>query len=83
MEIQQYIISVSGTVRYQDNNQPVTSGYVKALALDKITYQVITIDSARIQSNGTYSLIHIRQDSTYIMAYADDVAAPTCCTDLL
>lgn len=64
--------SVYGSVYYQDNNQIVTNGYVKALALDKNTYQIITIDSTRIESNGSYFLQHVRQDSIYIMAYADD-----------
>ena len=68
--------TISGTVRYLDNNQPVTGGYVKALILDKNSGQVITVDSTRIQTNGAYMLPHVHQDSTYIMAYADDVDAP-------
>ena len=71
-----HYLTVSGTVRYLDNNLPVTAGYVKALELNKITGQVITVDSIRIQTNGSYMLPHVHQDSTYIMAYADDVDAP-------
>ncbi len=68
-------VSLSGQVRFQDNNQPVNTGYVKALHYDRITDRIITVDSAIIQSNGTYSLIHIPpQDSLYIMAFENDEA---------
>lgn len=63
---------VSGTVRYQDNNQPVSSGYVKALMFDEQTQNVITVDSAGIQSNGTYMLIHLPPVPVDIMAFQDD-----------
>lgn len=62
---------ISGQVTYHDNNQPVPTGYVKALMYDKVTENIITLDSARI-NNGLYILIHVRQDSLYIMAYGDD-----------
>ncbi len=65
--------SISGQIKYQDNNQPVTMGCVKALKYDRVLDQVITVDSTIIQSNGNYSLIHIHpQDSLYIMAFEND-----------
>ncbi|MBI5404245.1 MAG: T9SS type A sorting domain-containing protein [Ignavibacteriae bacterium] len=58
--------TVSGNVRYQDNNQPVTAGKVKAFKINKTTYQVVYVDSAVIQPNGTYTLTHVPQDSVDI-----------------
>lgn len=55
--------TVSGTVRYSDNNQPVTSGKVKAFKLNKSTMDVIYLDSANIQSDGSYTLNNVPQDS--------------------
>ncbi|MBI5404244.1 MAG: T9SS type A sorting domain-containing protein [Ignavibacteriae bacterium] len=55
--------SVSGFVRYLDNNQPVTSGKVKAFKFDKNTWNVIYLDSANIQSDGSYTLSNVPQDS--------------------
>lgn len=66
--------TISGQIRFQDNNQIVTSGFVKAVKYDRIQNQIITIDSASIQSNGTYSLTRIPQDSIYIMAFENDEA---------
>jgi len=58
--------SVSGFVRYSDNNQPVTSGKVKAFKLDKQTMNILYLDSANIQSDGSYTLINVPQDSVDI-----------------
>jgi hypothetical protein len=67
--------TVSGIARFADNNQPVTSGKVKAIKYDVITHQTVIVDSADIQSNGTYSLIKMPQDSLDIMAFQDDEEA--------
>ncbi|MFI5144080.1 MAG: T9SS type A sorting domain-containing protein [Ignavibacteria bacterium] len=64
--------TISGQIRFQDNNQPVNMGCVKALKSDRILNQIITVDSTSIQSNGDYSLNHIPQDSLYIMAFEND-----------
>lgn len=64
--------SVSGVVRFGDNNQPVTSGKVKAVKYDYQTHQIIKQDSAIIQSNGSYILNNVPEDSTDIMAFQDD-----------
>ncbi|MCX6163750.1 MAG: T9SS type A sorting domain-containing protein [Ignavibacteriae bacterium] len=61
--------SVSGLVRYSDNNQPVTSGYVKVIKLDKNTSNIIILDSAAIQSDGSYTLTKVPQDSVDIGVY--------------
>ncbi|MFI5144082.1 MAG: T9SS type A sorting domain-containing protein [Ignavibacteria bacterium] len=66
-------VGITGQIRFQDNNQPVTMGIVKALHYDRVSDQIFTVDSASIQSNGTYSLIHVLpQDSIYIMAFEND-----------
>ncbi|MCX6163749.1 MAG: T9SS type A sorting domain-containing protein [Ignavibacteriae bacterium] len=61
--------SISGTVKYNDNNQPVTSGWVKAIKLDKNTSNIIILDSAAIQSDGSYTLTKVPQDSVDIGIY--------------
>jgi hypothetical protein len=58
--------SVSGFARYSDNNEPVTSGTIKAFKLDKITSDIIIYDTAIIQSNGSYTLPNVPQDSVDI-----------------
>jgi hypothetical protein len=64
--------SVSGLVTYKDNNQPVTGGFVKALKYNPQTAEITTIDSAVINSDGTYILNHIPEDSLDLMFYQDD-----------
>jgi hypothetical protein len=61
--------SISGNVRYSDNNQPATNGYVKAIKLDKNTSNIITYDSAQIQNDGSYTLTQVPQDSVDIGVY--------------
>jgi photosystem II stability/assembly factor-like uncharacterized protein len=64
--------TVSGSVTYRDNNQPVDSGYVKALYYDYSTARIVTVDSTRILSGGIYILHQITQDSLDIMFYQND-----------
>jgi photosystem II stability/assembly factor-like uncharacterized protein len=64
--------SISGNVKYQDNNNPVTSGYVKALKYDSLMFNIITVDSAQIQPNGTYTFSNIPPSTIDIMAYEND-----------
>ncbi len=61
--------TVSGSVKYSDNNQPVTSGWVKAIKLDKGTGGIIIVDSAAIQPDGSYILTKVPQDSVDIGIY--------------
>lgn len=61
--------TITGTVRYTDNNQPVTAGRVKAIKLNRVTGGITFVDSADVQPNGTYTLTRIRQDSVYIGLY--------------
>jgi hypothetical protein len=63
------LFSVSGFVRYSDNSQPATNGYVKAIKLDKNTSNIITYDSVQIQNDGSYSLTQVPQDSVDIGVY--------------
>jgi photosystem II stability/assembly factor-like uncharacterized protein len=66
------LFTITGTIRYADNNQPVNSGKVKAVKFDAGTHQPMVIDSAQILPNGDYTLINIPQDSIDIMAFDDD-----------
>lgn len=66
------IFTVSGLVTYRDNGLPVNSGIVKALYHDYLTGTIITVDSTIINSNGSYLLLHMPQDSTDLMYYQDD-----------
>lgn len=61
--------SVSGTVRYIDNGNIVTSGYVKALRIDGNTGNVLVMDSTGINTNGTYTLTKVPVGEIDIMAY--------------
>ena len=63
--------SVSGEVRYT-NNQPVTRGKVRAVRLDYYTYEIIIVDSANVQANGSYSLNNVPPISVDIMIYPED-----------
>ncbi len=64
--------TISGTVRYADNSQILTTGVVKAIRMDVSTREVIVIDSALIQSNGSYQIPHGIHDSTDIVAFPND-----------
>ena len=64
--------AITGSVRYQDNNQLVVKGYVKAVKYDHVSNQIVTLDSSQIQPNGAYSLINIHHDTLDIMAFDDD-----------
>ena len=61
--------TISGNIKYADNNQPVTSGYVKALKLNMSTLEFETVDSTIILANGDYTLPNVRIDSVYIRPY--------------
>jgi hypothetical protein len=64
--------TVSGQIRYNNDNQPVNSGSVKALKYDEITENIYVVDSAQIQPGGFYTLPHVPMDSIFIMAYPND-----------
>jgi hypothetical protein len=68
--------SISGTVKYSDNNQPVISGYVKAFKLDKSNGNIIILDSTQINSNGTYTLPNVPQDSCSIGVFPNSTPQP-------
>lgn len=59
--------SVSGNIKYLDNNQPVNYGSVKAWHLDN-NGQLNLIDSAGIQTNGNYVLQNVPHTDVYIGA---------------
>ena len=68
--------SVSGTVKYNDNNQIVTSGSVKAFKLDKYTGNIMILDSTQINSNGSYTLPDVPQDSLDIGVFPNSTPQP-------
>jgi hypothetical protein len=61
--------SIGGYVRYSDNNQPVSNGYVKSFKLDRNTYNLITLDSVGIHPYGKYYLNNNQHDTIYICAF--------------
>jgi hypothetical protein len=66
------LVSVSGTVKYSDNNSNVTAGKVKIFRLDVNSRELIPVDSAVI-SNGAYSSIRVPRDSACIVVgFPDD-----------
>ena len=67
---------MSGTVKYTDNNQLVTSGLVKAIKLNSVDASILVLDSALIQPDGTYLMSHIPQDSLYIGLYPNSGSTP-------
>lgn len=73
-EIPTYKI-ITGNVRYEDNDNAVTGGWVRAIKYDTTSGQIITIDSAEINPNGEYLVKVPIGDSTDIMAYQDDETA--------
>jgi photosystem II stability/assembly factor-like uncharacterized protein len=60
---------VQGFARYSDNNQPITSGYIKAVRLNKSDGSIIVVDSAQIQTDGSYILPHVTGDTVDIGLY--------------
>jgi photosystem II stability/assembly factor-like uncharacterized protein len=62
--------TISGNVKYQDNNLNVTGGKVKAFRYDNFTGagNVIVLDSAQIQSDGSYILNNVPLGDVYIGA---------------
>ena len=67
--------TISGIVKYADNNLPLTSGVVKAVRLDFNTKEIIVIDSASVQTNGAYQIPRGFGDSTFIVAFPNDELA--------
>jgi len=61
--------TISGTVKFNDNSQPASNGYVKAIKLNRSNGSIITFDSVQIQSNGSYNLHNLPIDTCYIVAY--------------
>ena len=59
---------LTGTIRYQDNTQPVTNGRVMALRLNS-NNEVIVLGSSPIASNGTYNITNLPAQECYIVAY--------------
>jgi hypothetical protein len=63
----------TGIVKYaSDTTQVVTSGVVKAERLDVSTREIIVIDTAVIQPDGTYVINHGIGDSTDVVAFPND-----------
>lgn len=67
-------VSVSGQVRYADNNTVVTGGRIKILRMDVVTREIITVDSADVDNLGNYNLRRVprRDSSLRVMIFPDD-----------
>lgn len=67
-------VTVSGQVRYADNNAVVTGGMIKILRMDVITREIIAVDSTIVDALGNYTLNRVpRRDSTLrVMIFPDD-----------
>ncbi|RPI13778.1 MAG: T9SS C-terminal target domain-containing protein [Ignavibacteriae bacterium] len=63
--------SISGVVKYNDNNQPVINGRVRAYRMDLNTRELILVDSAVI-NNGNYNIPKVPEDTLFIMSVPDD-----------
>jgi hypothetical protein len=64
------VTETSGNIKYNDNNQLVTNGIVKALRFDQSTGQVVVTTTSPIDANGNYALsFDIPYYSHYIVAY--------------
>jgi len=69
----QETVTISGNVRYRDNNQPVTQGRVRAVRIDVNTREIIIIDSTNTDANGNYVLSRVLKDTnTYILIVPND-----------
>lgn len=64
--------AVSGRVTFNDNQLPVTRGWVKAVKYDYLTGRIIRVDTAHIEPNGTYILRNVTIDTLDFMTYQDD-----------
>ena len=63
--------SISGEAKYP-NSLPVTKGKIYAVRLDLYTYEIIKIDSAAIQNDGSYILTKVPPIPVDLIIYADD-----------
>jgi hypothetical protein len=60
--------SVTGNIKYSDNNQAVTSGSVKVYRFSGTTPQIVIFDSAGILPNGDYTLTNVPVGESFIGA---------------
>lgn len=65
-------ISVSGTVRFQNNNQPVTGGKARVERYDIYTRDIIVYDSSNVGIDGTYKVTIPQNKPAYIIIYPED-----------
>jgi len=63
--------SVSGEVKYP-GGLPVTKGKVYAVRLDLYTYEIVKVDSALIQLDGSYTLNKVPPIPIDLISYAED-----------
>lgn len=70
------LYSVSGNVRFADNQQSVNNGYVIAVKLDPASGKINIIDSAGISTNGNYELHNMPSEDVYIGAYPNSSGNP-------
>ncbi|MBS1492328.1 MAG: carboxypeptidase regulatory-like domain-containing protein [Bacteroidetes bacterium] len=65
-----FAVTLQGKVLYDTLLTPVTSGYVKAVKINPITFALTKIDSANVAGDGTYILSNVTaNDTVYLMAF--------------
>lgn len=63
-------VTLQGKVLYDTLLTPVSSGYVKAVKLNPLTFELIKKDSANVAADGTYILSNVSaNDTVYLIAY--------------
>lgn len=76
LKLKQVFHSVSGTVRYNDN-EPVNGGVVFACEYNKTQNRFIPVDSTLINANGQYVITFCPVDSLYLITYKKNLFVPT------
>ncbi|CAF3753296.1 unnamed protein product [Rotaria sp. Silwood1] len=64
------VVTLQGKVLYDTVLTPVSSGYVKAVKINPVTFAMIKIDSANVAGDGSYVLANVpSNDTVYLIAY--------------
>lgn len=64
------VVTLQGKVLYDTALTPVSSGYVKAVKINPVTYAMLKIDSANVTGDGSYILSNVAaNDTVYLIAY--------------
>ncbi|RPI16205.1 MAG: T9SS C-terminal target domain-containing protein [Ignavibacteriae bacterium] len=76
LKLKQVLRSISGTVRYNDN-EPASDGVVFAYAYINKVNRLIKVDSSLINANGQFIIPFCPVDSLYLLTYKKNLFVPT------